>query len=195
MVEPLSVSPPPVPPQPVTPEKTQAVSLSAPAAPVTTTPAAAEMGEFAGFGTRFLAMLFDLVVVVILDFMLGFALTFIFGIGAGISSGVSKQPVTDIFMMPAFFFAIQISGLVVTFLYFIILTGRRGQTLGKMALKIKVVKLDTGEPPGYLVAFIREVVGEIISFLVFGLGYLWVIWDKKKQAWHDKIAGTVVVKL
>ena len=64
-----------------------------------------------------------------------------------------------------------------------------------MALKIKVVKEDTGEVPGFAKAFLREMVGKFLSSLVFGLGYFSVLWDKDKQAWHDKIAGTVVIKV
>lgn len=41
---------------------------------------------------------------------------------------------------------------------------------------------------------LREVIGKWVSGLVFGLGYFWAIWDKDGQTWHDKIAGTVVVK-
>jgi len=36
-------------------------------------------------------------------------------------------------------------------------------------------------------------VGYFIAFLPVGLGFFWIIWDKRKQGWHDKIAGTVVV--
>ena len=64
-----------------------------------------------------------------------------------------------------------------------------------MALKIKVVLKDTGEVPGYTKAFLRELVGKFVSSLVLGLGYFSVLWDKDKQGWHDKMAGTVVIKV
>jgi len=63
-----------------------------------------------------------------------------------------------------------------------------------MALKIKVINEETNNPPGYPSAFLREVIGKFLS-LFFFLGFLWVIWDKKKQGWHDKIAHTIVVKV
>lgn len=78
-------------------------------------------------------------------------------------------------------------------LYEIFFVGKFGQTLGKMTLKIKVVKIGTNEAPSYTNAFLREVIGKFISTLVV-VGYFWVIWDENKQAWHDKIAGTIVVK-
>ena len=78
-------------------------------------------------------------------------------------------------------------------LYSILLwTYWNGQTLGKKAMGIKVVKED-GSPVDIVTAIIRYV-GYLVSAFVFGLGYLWVIWDPKKQGWHDKIAKTVVVK-
>lgn len=67
-----------------------------------------------------------------------------------------------------------------------------GQTLGKKVMKIKVVTED-GKPIGYKEAIVRYL-GYILSGVALCLGFLWVIWDKKKQGWHDKIAGTLVVK-
>ena len=72
--------------------------------------------------------------------------------------------------------------------------GPRGQTVGKMALSIRVVGLQDGAPIGYGRAFVRQLV-RIISGLVFGLGYFWMLWDKEKQTWHDKAAGSVVVPI
>jgi hypothetical protein len=40
---------------------------------------------------------------------------------------------------------------------------------------------------------VGEVFGKFVSGLFMGIGYFWAIWDKDGQAWHDKIAGTVVV--
>mgnify|MGYP001576219216 FL=1 len=87
-----------------------------------------------------------------------------------------------------------IASTLIGFGYYVFFIGHRGQTLGKMAMKIKVVDMTTGNAPGYLKAFLREVVGKIISGIALSLGYLWMLWDKDKQTWHDKIASTVVVK-
>ena len=78
--------------------------------------------------------------------------------------------------------------------YYVYFTGSRGQTPGKMALKIKVVRVDT-LPMTYKAAFVREVVGKFLSGLIFALGYFWMIWDKNKQTWHDHLAKTQVVKV
>ena len=70
--------------------------------------------------------------------------------------------------------------------------GPRGQTLGKMALGIRVVDFSSGGPIGYGRGVVRYL-GRIISGIVFLLGYLWMLWDKEKQTWHDKLATSVVV--
>lgn len=77
--------------------------------------------------------------------------------------------------------------------YFLIMwVNYDGATPGKRLMAIKIVKSD-GSKMTYPAAFLRYI-GYFVSAFVFCLGYLWMIWDKKKQAWHDKIAGTVVVK-
>jgi uncharacterized RDD family membrane protein YckC len=40
---------------------------------------------------------------------------------------------------------------------------------------------------------LRESFGKTLSGIFFGLGYLWALWDRDSQAWHDKIAGTLVI--
>ena len=40
---------------------------------------------------------------------------------------------------------------------------------------------------------LRETVGKLVSALILLLGFLWILWDKDRQGWHDKIAGTLVV--
>lgn len=70
--------------------------------------------------------------------------------------------------------------------------GATGQTLGKRAMRIRVVDLITGGPIGYVRGFVRYV-GRILSAIVLYLGYFWMLWDREKQTWHDKLAGSVVV--
>ncbi|MGN8198401.1 RDD family protein [Salinisphaera sp. RV14] len=69
----------------------------------------------------------------------------------------------------------------------------REATPGKMAIGARVVDADTGERlrPGQS---IRRYLGYYVSTLPFGLGLIWVGIDSRKQGWHDKIAGSVVVR-
>ncbi len=84
--------------------------------------------------------------------------------------------------------------------YHIFMTGKYGRTIGKMALSIRVSRVDNGQVPGFGKAALRYLLPLVFSFLsIFGglgnlIDCLWVIWDPKKQALHDKIAGTVVVR-
>ena len=67
-----------------------------------------------------------------------------------------------------------------------------GQTLGKMMLRLRVVKKRGGRIT-ILDALLRNVFGYTVSQIIL-LGYLWALFDREKQAWHDKMAGTVVVE-
>jgi uncharacterized RDD family membrane protein YckC len=88
---------------------------------------------------------------------------------------------------------LYIFGIIVNIVYYTYFHGNTGQTPGKMICKLKVVRVN-GEPLGYGKAFLRWI-GYIVSWVVFALGFLWVIFDRQKQAWHDKIAGSYVLKL
>jgi uncharacterized RDD family membrane protein YckC len=69
----------------------------------------------------------------------------------------------------------------------------KGATPGKMAIRARIVDAATGEPMSRRQAVLRYV-GYFVSALSMGIGYLWVAFDRRKQGWHDKIAGTVVVR-
>ena len=85
------------------------------------------------------------------------------------------------------------AGLLLSLVYFTYFHSATGQSIGKRVLKIKAIQT-TGEPINFKIALIRWG-GYIISGLVMNLGFLWVMFDKNKQGWHDKIAGTYVVKV
>ena len=69
----------------------------------------------------------------------------------------------------------------------------RGATPGKMIFGLQIVNKDDGTPIGLVTSLLRFV-GYFVSAVVFMLGFLRIIVDKDKQGWHDKIAGTLVVK-
>ena len=71
-------------------------------------------------------------------------------------------------------------------------TRRDGQTPGKFALGIRVVKVNGGQMSD-MDAVIRGI-GYNVSTMVFGLGFIWAIFDKNNQTWHDKMARTYVVR-
>lgn len=85
--------------------------------------------------------------------------------------------------------------MVLGYAYYVYFISHRGQTLGKQAMGIRVQNIETGQNLDMVSAILREVVGKFISALVLCLGYFWMLWDDKKQTWHDKIAKSVVVKV
>ena len=69
----------------------------------------------------------------------------------------------------------------------------RGTTIGGIVMGIKIVRTD-GRPLDFAVALIRSL-SSVFSAMVLFLGFFWAGWSRDKQSWHDKIAGTIVVKV
>jgi uncharacterized RDD family membrane protein YckC/RNA polymerase subunit RPABC4/transcription elongation factor Spt4 len=84
-------------------------------------------------------------------------------------------------------------GSVFSLLYYVLFTGLKGQTPGKMALRIQVVN-QQGKIPGIDRAAFREIIGKLVSTVVILLGFFWIGWDRHKRGWHDHISGTYVVR-
>lgn len=84
-------------------------------------------------------------------------------------------------------------GMLVALAYFSGMWAWKGTTIGGIVLGLKVVRLD-GQPVTFAVALVRAL-SAAFSVLVLFLGFLWIAWDKDRQGWHDRIAGTVVVRL
>jgi uncharacterized RDD family membrane protein YckC len=68
----------------------------------------------------------------------------------------------------------------------------KGTTIGGLVCGLKVVRRD-GAELNWDTAIVRAL-GCFLSMVVVGLGFLWIVFDEDRQAWHDKIAGTLVVR-
>lgn len=134
----------------------------------------------AGFWIRFVAVLIDSVLVTTVQAIFGFALGMV-------GSGLETQEL--LLGSVSFMF-----GSVVSVAYYVFFTGYCGQTPGKMALRIKVIRSD-GSDISYGRAFLREAVGKFISALILFIGYLMAAFDSQKQGLHDRMADTYVIKL
>jgi len=77
--------------------------------------------------------------------------------------------------------------------YHVILWTWKGTTIGGIVMGIKVIRIN-GSELTLAVAVVRSL-SSFFSALVLFLGFFWVAWDREKQSWHDKIAGTVIVKV
>ena len=87
----------------------------------------------------------------------------------------------------------QIFLVAIGFLYFTWFWVHGGQTLGLRTWKLRLVTLD-GASVTWTQA-LKRFVGAIVSWLCLGLGFLWVLVDREKLAWHDRFSGTRLVRL
>lgn len=92
---------------------------------------------------------------------------------------------------PGFIIGHIVMFIFISAVYFSYFHGSTGQTPGKAMLKLKVVRTE-GKDMSYGIAFLRWV-SYFISALPLYIGFVWAAFDGEKQAWHDKIAGTVVI--
>lgn len=112
--------------------------------------------------------------------------------GRGLASAIDPIIGVILYLIMGEVFGKGIAFVIIAVGFFWLLS--KGITLGKWLLGQQVVEKLTGNYPGLWRMILRETIGKCVSGLVFGLGYFCAIWDKDGQAWHDKIAGTVVVK-
>jgi uncharacterized RDD family membrane protein YckC len=141
----------------------------------------------AGFWIRWAALLIDNLILSIGGGVLGGCCGFFVGFFGALAKAGQRE--TQLL-------AAVLGGLLGALLqaaYFTILTWRYGQTLGKKALNLRVVTTEY-DSLSFGKAFLREVIGKFVSTVILLIGFLWVAWDEKKQAVHDKLAGTYVVK-
>jgi uncharacterized RDD family membrane protein YckC len=83
--------------------------------------------------------------------------------------------------------------LAIFFFYFPWFWSHGGQTPGMKALHVRVVSDEDGGPIGMGTGLIR-LVGYFISGLVFYIGFIWILVDKRRRGWHDLMAGTCVIE-
>jgi uncharacterized RDD family membrane protein YckC len=138
-----------------------------------------------GFWIRLAATIIDNVILYLLAVILSTVGLIALGMG---SSGIELLNEDEMMQL---FGPLYLFNAIITIVYYTYFHGVTGQTPGKMVCKLKVVNRN-GEPIGYARAFLRWI-GYIISSFVFCLGFLWVVWDKNKQGWHDKIAKSYVI--
>lgn len=81
----------------------------------------------------------------------------------------------------------------ILFAYFVAFWAWKGTTLGGIICSLRLVRVD-GRPMAGSDAIVRGL-ASLFSFVPLGIGFFWILRDPQQQAWHDKIAGTFVVKV
>ena len=154
--------------------------------------------ELAGPGGRLGARIIDALIMGAVIFILLIA-----GIASAIGLTAGDSTVTDeeSGAVIGAFVAFAIVAVVIGVLYEVTMIATKGQTLGKMATRIKVVRADNGLVPGWGKAIGRWIIPAALGFIPFVgwilalLVYLSLTWDKARQGWHDKAVKTFVVKV
>ncbi|HUN55781.1 MAG TPA: RDD family protein [Smithella sp.] len=147
--------------------------------------------KYAGFWRRFVAFSIDSTIAFfIFIFLLTIAsLAFFSGAISGNSQDILVDLADPAGLSPFIIFTC-VFFIFTNLAYFTYFHGATGRTPGKMLLGLQVVS-DDGSNITFGIAFLRAV-GYFVSNILY-LGFIWVAFDKKKQGWHDKIAGTVVI--
>lgn len=156
------------------------------------------MPRYAGFGMRMLASLIDSTLSVIILLPLFGIFHQIYGfdetqrlLATGMlePENMSREQVVDFVTRQAISFTFQNVLIAIAVIFFWIY---KSATPGKMLLKMEIVDVKTGGHPSRRQLIIRYL-GYFLAVLPLGLGFVWIHYDKKKQGWHDKLAGTMVV--
>ena len=168
-------------------QQPQGTSTYAPSPGVEAQTAFVPAPPYQGVAIRFVAQLIDAIILGIVVWILGFT-------GAGtITIDASTMQVS----ISPFFGLLILIDVIIAFLYFTILEGRYGQTVGKMVVKIKVVKQADNSSVSYVEAAVRTIL-RIIDLIPFFAPYLLaavLIWaSEKNQRLGDRVAHTVVVQ-
>lgn len=184
---PPPAAPPPAGPPPSAPVPVPGPTPAAPAgwsqAPVPAAPGPGPGVEFAPHGGRLVAYIIDGFIAGIIVFLL--ALVLIPILVAGANSGSTGAGAGAVFIYVFIVLLVSVG-------YFPFFWARSGQTPGMKIFGLRVVRDADGSRIGAGTAIIR-LIGLWISFAVFYIGILWILFDGRRRGWHDLLAGTVVV--
>jgi len=137
--------------------------------------------EYTGFWIRVWASIIDTILIMLITYPL---LISIYGMGYFDTETSSFIAGPEDFLISWVFPAIAI---IVFWVY-------KSATPGKMAISAKILDAKTGEKAS-TAQLIGRYFGYFVSMIPLGIGIIWVAFDKRKQGWHDKLAGTVVVRM
>jgi uncharacterized RDD family membrane protein YckC len=161
---------------------------------VDTTPDSLQ-GYYAGFTSRAVAIIIDFAIIVLVTSVVIAALSLFFDIPS-IQRFIAwlNKVLPGIDRVFAWFTSPPFGGiffLLFEYVYFVFFFSTTGQTVGKAIMGLRVVMVD-GKRMGVKRSFIRTLF-YVVSLAPLGLGFLWVLGEDRRRAWHDKIAHTYVL--
>jgi uncharacterized RDD family membrane protein YckC len=147
--------------------------------------------EYAGFWRRFVAYLIDFIILAIVQGPLG-AFS---GVLGALTGGFTEdtESAGAVMAVAGLQCLVSLVSLAISLAYYIGFWAWRGQTPGKMAMGVKIVRTD-GSPITVGTALLRYM-GYIVSTLILFIGFIMIAFDSRKQGLHDKIANTYVVRV
>lgn len=144
--------------------------------------------QYGSFFKRFGAWVLDMIITAVLSGILGMAALSLVALALSLD-GILFQLIANFLLWVTL--AVM---LLLHFFYFGFFWSRQGNSLGMKAFEVKVVRRTPGAKLSFVRAGLRGTFGYWISGLVFGLGYLWAAFDRRREAWHDKLFDTAVVR-
>ena len=136
--------------------------------------------EYAGFRIHTGATIIDTILLMLITFPL---LISIYG------WGYLDAEQTGFIAGPADFLITWVLPAIATIVFWV----TKQATPGKMVVSTRIVDAATGNTPS-TAQFVGRYFAYVVSLLPLGFGYVWVALDRRKQGWHDKLAGTLVIK-
>jgi uncharacterized RDD family membrane protein YckC len=125
--------------------------------------------------------------------VLSFPVTFLFGFAIGVSGAWSGTDPHNTAMAAILTVGSYLISFAIAFLYYGWFYKNKGATPGKMLMRLRIARADTGTNLTYWRAFGRETLGKILSSLVLCIGFLLVIFRRDKRALHDLLFNTQVI--
>lgn len=158
------------------------------------------LGQYAGFVTRAIGLVTDVLIVIAVIAIINGSIALILDLFLGVqvaacppieATGGLGTLLSGAMMCHAANWVRVFLSLVINPLYFAVFWNLGGQTPGQYLMGVRVVRVD-GKRLNFGRAMMRWV-GLIVSLFPMGLGYLWCLWDDRRQIFADKMARTVVV--
>jgi len=152
------------------------------------------LGQYAGFFTRLLAFLLDVVILIAAALLVSVTVDSLLGVlGVDLQkcAAVTRGTPLRFVACRAATLSLPVIQVSIIPLYFLVFWSLSGQTLGKAALGVRVVRIN-GKRMGLVTAAVRYA-GYIVSLTALGLGFFWILVDDRRQGWHDKMARTCVI--
>ena len=153
-----------------------------------------EIRELASPGRRLAARIIDIAILLV-----AFLIVVAIGVAGFILGSEAGEDAAGLAVLAGF------SGLlvwfVIAFLYEPTMIASRGQTLGKMAMGVMVARAEDGEVPGWGKSLGRWILPNLLNLIPFVGGllsilvYISLLWDDRRQGWHDKMGTTVVLNV